>query len=89
MKKAILCISLLSVAGLCAADSETNVVADLGTVVVEGGALSRYRPETVNGATFTDLPPELSPTVVARESWGLRSSHCRAEETSPRRVSRT
>ena len=24
---------------------------------------------------------------VARESWGLRSSHCRAEETSPRRVS--
>ena len=26
---------------------------------------------------------------VAREIWGLRSSHCRAEETSPRRVSRT
>ena len=25
----------------------------------------------------------------ARESWGLRSSHCRAEETSPRRVSGT
>ena len=24
---------------------------------------------------------------VARESWGLRSSHCRAEETSPKRVS--
>ena len=24
---------------------------------------------------------------VARESWGLRSSHRRAEETSPRRVS--
>ena len=24
-----------------------------------------------------------------RESWGLRSSHCRAEETSPRRVSGT
>ena len=23
---------------------------------------------------------------VAREGWGLRSSHCRAEETSPRRV---
>ena len=23
---------------------------------------------------------------VARESWGWRSSHCRAEETSPRRV---
>ena len=26
---------------------------------------------------------------VARESWGLRSSHCRAQETSSRRVSRT
>ena len=26
---------------------------------------------------------------VERESWGLRSSHCRAEETSPRRVSGT
>ena len=26
---------------------------------------------------------------VARESWGLRSGHCRAEETSPRRVSGT
>ena len=26
---------------------------------------------------------------VARESWGLHSSHCRAEETSPRRVSGT
>ena len=64
MKKTVLCACLLPVAGLCAADSETNVVADLGTVVVEGGALSRYRPETVNGATFTDLPPELSPTVV-------------------------
>ena len=29
-----------------------------------------------------------SPRVV-RESWGLSSSHCRAEETSPRRVSGT
>ena len=24
---------------------------------------------------------------VARESWGLRSSHCRAQETSPRQAS--
>ena len=30
-----------------------------------------------------------SSPLVARESWGLRSSHCRAEETSPRRVSGT
>ena len=27
--------------------------------------------------------------LLARESWGLRSSHCRAKETSFRRVSRT
>ena len=26
---------------------------------------------------------------IERESWGLRLSHCRAEETSPRRVSGT
>ena len=65
MRNAVLCACALSTAGFCAAeDQATNVVADLGTVVVEGGALSRYRPETVNGATFTDLPPELSPTVV-------------------------
>ena len=42
----------------------TNAVADLGTVVVEGSALSKYRPETVEGATFTGLAPEKSPTVV-------------------------
>ena len=65
MKNAVLCACALSVGGLSAAENmETNVVADLGTVVVEGGALSRYRPETVSGATFTDLAPELSPTVV-------------------------
>ena len=39
-------------------------IADLGTVVVEGSALSKYRPETVNGGTFTDLPPEKLPCVV-------------------------
>ena len=39
-------------------------MADLGTVVVEGRALSKYRPETVSGGTFTDLPPEKLPTVV-------------------------
>ena len=46
------------------ASSSTNAVADLGTVVVEGSALSKYRPEKVDGATFTDLAPEKSPTVV-------------------------
>ena len=46
------------------ANVATNAVADLGTVVVEGSALSKYRPETVNGATFTDMPPEKLPVVV-------------------------
>ena len=46
-----------------AATNDTEV-ADLGVVVVEGSALSRYRPETVNGATFTDVPPEKLPVVV-------------------------
>ena len=60
---------LLLAAPAARADGEGAVtneseVADLGTIVVEGSALSRYRPETVNGATFTDLAPEKSPTVV-------------------------
>ena len=42
----------------------TNEVVELGSVVVEASALSRYRPEKVSGATFSDLPPEKSPTVV-------------------------
>jgi len=42
----------------------TNEVADLGTVQVEATALSKYRPETVEGATFTGEPPEKLPTVV-------------------------
>ncbi len=52
------------VADEAVSNAGTNSVADLGTVVVEGSALSKYRPETVNGATFADLPPEKSPTVV-------------------------
>ena len=42
----------------------TTNVADLGTVVVEGSALSKYRPEKVSGGTFTDEPPEKLPVVV-------------------------
>ena len=43
--------------------SMTNVV-DLGTVVVEGSALSKYRPEKVTGGTFTGEAPEKLPCVV-------------------------
>ena len=55
---------LIPAANLIAAEATTNEVTDLGTIVVEGTALSRYRPATVNGATFTDAPPEELPTVV-------------------------
>ena len=55
-------------AALCAAAlpavAGTNEVADLGTVVVEGSALSKYRPETVSSGTFTDMAPEALPMVV-------------------------
>lgn len=46
------------------ANTETNSVTDLGTVLVEGSALAKYRPEKVDGATFTGVAPEDLPTVV-------------------------
>ena len=54
----------LAAAALPASAAETNEVADLGTVVVEGSALSKYRPETVSSGTFTDMAPEALPMVV-------------------------
>ena len=60
---AFFCSALLATT-LTAAETTTNEVTDLGTIVVEDTALSRYRPATVNGATFTDAPPEELPTVV-------------------------
>ena len=60
---AVFCSALLA-ATLTAAETVTNEVTDLGTILVEDTALSRYRPATVNGATFTDAPPEELPTVV-------------------------
>ena len=50
--------------GTFAEEAATNVVADLGMVVVEGSALSKYRPESVSGGTFTDEAPEKLPVVV-------------------------
>ena len=67
MKRQILFLVLGAAAlGLAQTSSSTNAldVVDLGNVVVEGTALSRYRPEKVGGATFTDVPPEELPTVV-------------------------
>ncbi len=59
-----LCVILPLVAVADGTNAVPSAVADLGTVLVEGTALSKYRPETVSGATFTDLPPEKVPTVV-------------------------
>ena len=60
----VLLAAALGAAALPASAAETNTVADLGTVVVEGSALSKYRPETVSSGTFTDMAPEALPMVV-------------------------
>lgn len=44
--------------------AEPTEVADLGTVLVEGAAISRYTPETIRSATYTDVAPELVPVTV-------------------------
>lgn len=68
MKQEVIAVSVAVFALLSNAEegvfTSTNTVADLGTVVVEGSALSKYRPETVNSATFTDIAPEKLPCVV-------------------------
>lgn len=60
--------ALLPLAGLAHAaaveTNRTNAVADLGTVMVEANALSKYRPEKVTGGTFTGEAPETLPCVV-------------------------
>ena len=62
--KQSLCITVFLAAATCLADEGNSAVADLGTVVVEGSALSRYRPEKVEGGTFTGEAPERLPVVV-------------------------
>ena len=59
-------IALFAAAVALPGGASTNMteVADLGIVTVEGGAVSKYRPETVNSGTFTDVPPEKLPCVV-------------------------
>lgn len=59
--------SMLPVAGLGGdAHVATNStdIAYLGSVTVDGAPPSKYRPETVEGGTFTDVPPERLPCVV-------------------------
>ena len=48
--------------------------------------------EAQDGVTKSEVDAsgtKIVSSVIARESWGWRSSHCRAEETSPKRVSGT
>lgn len=61
---AVFAFVLASCGVIAAETNDVRRIADLGKVVVEGSALSRYRPETVAGATFTDVPPEMLPVVV-------------------------
>ncbi|MGN0846061.1 MAG: TonB-dependent receptor plug domain-containing protein, partial [Kiritimatiellia bacterium] len=67
MKHTLLLLAVI-VGPLCGAADEASTnqaaVVDLGTIVVEGAALSKYRPERVEGATFTAQAPEELPTVV-------------------------
>ena len=55
---------LVSSSAIAAGSAGTNAVTELEMVVVEASALSKYRPETVSGGTFTDEPPERLPVVV-------------------------
>ena len=65
MKCGLLTAAVLSaLAGLATETGEDPVAADLGSVLVVGSALSKYRPETTQGGTFTDVPPESLPCVV-------------------------
>ncbi len=62
--KNIIALNLILVPAVIMAETNLTEVADLGNVIVESTALSKYRPEMVQGATFTDTPPEELPTVV-------------------------
>lgn len=54
----------LALSAFAGTEASTNDIQYLETVNVVGSALSAYRPSTVNGGTFTDIPPEKLPVVV-------------------------
>ena len=56
------CLGILSVGRICA---QTNLPpVDLGTILVQGTPISKYRAETVSTATLTDANPEELPQTV-------------------------
>ena len=61
---AFFAVSATAVSSAPAEAASESQVADLGAVLVEGGALSKYRPETVESGTFTAMAPERLPIVV-------------------------
>lgn len=67
MMRQILLVLTVGALG-CGVVAKTNEVADLGTVLVEGRALSKYRPERVSGGTFTD---EATGTYPSRMPWAI------------------
>ena len=62
--KSILTLAAAASAATTLIAQEAAPISDLGTVVVEGSALSKYRPESVSSGTFTDIAPEKLPLVV-------------------------
>ena len=64
MKRLSFLLVFSVVTAFAADEAATNSVSDLGTVIVEGRALSKYRPEKVSGGTFTGEPPERLPVTV-------------------------
>lgn len=62
--RCMLAAAAASLTAFCGGAEGETAAARLDPVVVEGSAPSKYRPETVSGGTFTDMPPEKLPCVV-------------------------
>ena len=62
--RCMLAAAAASLTAFCGGAEGETAAARLDPVVVEGSAPSKYRPETVSGGTFTDVPPEKLPCVV-------------------------